>query len=130
MFEIKGLDELSQALKRSPEMLIKELQTAVDKCGDTILKRVQAKAPGRLKNGMEKKKPKNASGKILGQIQFKKGYGYGVPVELGHGLVYFGHPTNTHIKERPFLRESADESADEIESIITAAVDKVLKEFG
>lgn len=129
MLEIKGLDELNRALQAIPQKMLQELTKAVDKSGDVILKRASAKAPGRLKSGMELKKAVTSGGKISGTIQFKRGSVYGVFVELGHGLVAWGNPTDKHIPERPFLRPAADESADEVEKIIDAAVGQALKEF-
>ena len=130
MFEIKGLDKLSSALATMGEKAIPIIETAVDNSGNVVLKRAQQKAKGNLKNSMELKKAKNTSGQIYSQVAIKKGYAYAAPVELGHNLTAWGNKTNIHIKEQPFLRPAADESVDEVEKIVSDAMNKILDEFG
>lgn len=129
MFEVKGMDELQKMFSRMPDELESELESAVNEIGDVVLKKAQAKAKGSLKNGIELKRAKKNGGYISGQLSLKRGYGYGVPVELGHKLVAWGHKTDKHIKEQPYLRPAADESVDEAERIALAATDRILQRF-
>ena len=129
MFEIQGMTELQKLFEQMPDELQRELESAVDEMGDVVLKKAQAIAPGDLKNGIEKKTVTSKNGRISGYLTLKRGFGYGVPVELGHKLVAWGRKTDRHINERPYLRPAADESIDEAERIALAATDRILQRF-
>jgi hypothetical protein len=132
MYELQDSDKLRAAIeKMGSAAVISKFKTATTKAGNLVLGKIQSRAKGKLKNAYVLKESKAKSSFIIAsQIQIAKGYAYAVPCELGHGLVYYGHKTNTYIDERPTMRPAADESVSEVEEIIGAELDEVLKEFG
>jgi hypothetical protein len=126
MYEIQGIDELKRALENMGNKADAIINDAANRAGETVLKNIQQRAPGNLKNGLELKKAKYG----FCQVKLKKGFGYGVPVELGHRLFYYGHRTDTMIPERPYMRPGADASINDVEKIVADELDKILKEFG
>ena len=101
-------------------MLDKARRNVRDKAG-TLSRSLKIIKPG-------KKKAK--SGVIYARVTFGKDAAYGVPLELGHRLVYFGKKTYQHVNERPFLRPAADESKEDVADIMAAGMNKVLDEWG
>jgi len=135
---VEGFDELSRAFVRLGEEAIPHVSDAATHGADTILAKARASAAfidrsGDLRKSLKRNKPnkKNAyKYKIFAKVWFGKGGMHGVPVELGHKLVFMGNPTDKEVKERPFLRPAADESKDEVVDLITGAMNKALDEMG
>ena len=133
---IEGLDELIEAFMKLPEDAMKYVKAGSDKAGNVVLAKAQAKVPiktrnlkGKLKLGKAKKSDKYPY-RVFSKVTAAKGAAYMTPLELGHHLVFMGHDTDTDIAPRPFLRPAADESKDEVVSIITESLNKALDEMG
>lgn len=130
MFEIKGLDEIIYDLNMFDARGIIEASPFIDKGGDILLNKTREKVPvdtGTLKKSLFLKRTKTR--KIGYQNILTWGddvRAYAAPLELGHGLVYMGHPTLKFVKARPFLRPAADESKEKVYKTIYDGLDKAL----
>lgn len=141
-FEIEGLDELIKAFSALGADALYKLSEPSVEAAQIVCNRAKAKInddTGNLKNNIIVKKPGRSRNKQKYQIfakvtlkgsRYGSGGQYGVPLELGHRLYFFGKKTNTEVKERPFLRPAADESKDEVANIMAAGMNKVLDEWG
>ena len=94
MLKVEGLNELKKAFEKMPDELMNELESAVNDAGEVVKRNVEKHAPGNLKNGIEMKKATKKGGYISGQLKLKRGFAYGVPVELGHRLFAWGRRTS------------------------------------
>jgi hypothetical protein len=56
------------------------------------------------------------------------GVNYGHAVELGHDLA--NRKRGVRVKARPYLRPAADQSKEQVITIVTAAMNAALEEFG
>ena len=133
---IEGLDELIEAFMKLPEDAMQYVKDGSNEAGNVVLAKAQAKVPvktgnlkGKLKLGKAKKSSKNPY-QVFSKVTAGKGAAYMTPLELGHHLVFMGHDTDTDIEPRPFLRPAADESKDEVASIIAESLNKALDEMG
>jgi len=136
-FEIEGLEELIQAFQKLGEDAIFKLSEPSVKAAEIVLAKAKSKihnVSGELYRGLKVKKPGKQKNKkayrIFATVGFGKSAMHGVPLELGHKLVFFGKKTKEHIEEKPFLRPAADESKQEVGNIIAEAMNKILGEFG
>jgi hypothetical protein len=131
-FKVEGMDEFAKALARMQSKMRPMVKAGVDDAGDLLLAETKRKVPaksGKLKNSLFLKRTDTSS-----EINNVLTWGddvrkYAAPVELGHGLVAWGHKTGQTVQAKPFLRPAADEKQDEIFKTITNAVDKALEEF-
>ena len=134
--DIEGLEELIKSFAKLGEDAFDTLKPYSTQAAEVVLNRARGKIhdrTGNLARNLKVTKPskKNTkSGLIVAKVGFKKGGSYGVPLELGHRLWYFGKKTNRDIEARPFLRPAADESKEETANIITGGMNKILDEWG
>lgn len=136
-FKIEGLEELIKSFASLGEDAIYKLSEPSVRAANVVLEKARSKThdiSGDLDLNLKVTKPGKQKNKkayrIFAKVGFGKGAMYGVPLELGHRLVYFGKKTLKTVKERPFLRPAADESKDEVAQIMTDAMNKILNEWG
>lgn len=127
IFEVEGLDEIINDLNRFHGE--DEVKPYVDKAGDILLKKTREKVSvdtGTLKKSLflKRTKRRRAFQNILTWGDDVRAYA--APLELGHGLVYMGHPTLKYVKARPFLRPAADESKEIVYKTIFSGLIKAL----
>lgn len=125
MFEIEGLDEIIDDLNRFHGE--DEVKPYVDKAGDVLLNKTREKVPvdtGVLKASLflKRLKRRRAYQNLLTWGDDVRAYA--APLELGHGLVYMGHPTLKFVKAKPYLRPAADESEEIVYKTIFAGLIK------
>lgn len=132
---VEGLDELIKAFMKLGDEAMPYVKDGANEAGAHVLSKAKAKVSvrtGNLKNRLKLSKAK-ISGKypyrVSSKVTARKGAAYMVPLELGHRLVIKGKTAGA-VKERPFLRPAADESKDEVVSVISRSLDKALKEMG
>lgn len=132
---IDGIDELIKDLGKFGEAAKPYIIDAANKAGEIVKSKAIQKAPsntGKLKASIKLTKAKKGKAENM-NINSKVGVGdakYGIPLELGHKMVLFGRKTGLKVAERPFLRPAADESKEEVLSIVTSAMNKALEELG
>ena len=134
--KLEGLDDLIKDFSKLSEDAYEALRPSATEAAEIVLdkarRNVRDKA-GTLSRSLKIIKPgkkKAKSGVIYARVTFGKDAAYGVPLELGHRLVYFGKKTYQHVNERPFLRPAADESKEDVADIMAAGMNKVLDEWG
>ena len=133
--EIEGLDELVKLFDKFGDDAIPHIKAAADDAGDVILSKAKQKVPvkeGKLRDNLKLTKAKGTKSNpynITAKVGFSSKTAHGVPLELGHRLVYFGKQTDAKVEGKPFLRPAADESKNDVEQAITQALDKALKEL-
>jgi len=129
-FEIVGLDEIINDLNSFGLAGQKEVKPYVDKAGDILLNKTREKVPvntGALKSSLFLKRSMSKKGFIRNILTWGNDVrAYAAPLELGHELVYMGHPTNKFVKAKPFLRPAADESKEKVYQTITNGINKAL----
>jgi len=139
--EIEGLEELVEAFNKLGEDAVFKLGPASIEGANIIAEKAKTKVNNipdnkDLRNNIKVRKPGRKPKKkyqVFANVYLKGGRNggqYGVPLELGHKLVYMGYKTNTHVAERPFLRPAADESKDEVRDIIAKAMNEIIDEMG
>jgi len=135
--EVEGLEELMQAFTDLGENAIFKLSGPSVEAANVVLEKARSKihnVSGELDINLKVTKPgKNTSKKayrIFAKVGFGQGAQHGVPLELGHKLVYFGEKTSLKVTPRPFLRPAADESKEEVVDIIAEAMSKAIEEMG
>jgi HK97 gp10 family phage protein len=130
-FEIVGLDEIINDLNRFGAEAQAEVKPFVDEAGDILLDKTREKVPvntGALKKSLFLKRPRSKKGLIQNILTWGDDVRpYAAPLELGHGLVFMGHPTNKYVKARPFLRPAADESKETVYKTLYAGLNKALE---
>jgi len=132
---IDGLDELIDAFMKLPEESLVFLKNASNSAGDIVLNKSKQKAPvdtRNLQNSLKLVKAKKSSKypyRVFSKVTLGKGSAYAVPVELGHKLVKNGNVVGA-VNEKPFLRPAADESKNEVLSIVADAMNKALEQMG
>lgn len=136
-FEVEGLEELIKAFADLGTDAIYRLADPSVEAAELVLERARGKIredTGQLKAALKVTKPGKPRNKKAYRIFAKVGFGkqamYGVPLELGHRLWFFGKKTYKHVNERPFLRPAADESKEEVANIMAAGMNKILDEWG
>lgn len=139
-FEIEGLNELIKAFAELGADALYKLSEPSVEAAEIVCERAKAKVndvTGELKNNIIVKKPGRSRNKkryqIFAKVTLKGGQDggqHGVPLELGHRLVFFGKKTYKKVKEGPFLRPAADESKEDVANIMAKAMNKVLDEWG
>jgi hypothetical protein len=134
MFEIEGIDQIVYDLNVFGERGIIEVEPYVDKGGDILLKKTREKAPvgnypggGALKKSLFLKRTRTRKVGYKNILTWGDDVrAYAAPLELGHGLVYMGHPTLKFVKAKPYLRPAADESKEKVYQTITKGINKAL----
>ncbi len=133
--EIEGLDELIKLFNKFGDDALPHIKAAADNAGEIVLKKAKQKVPvkeGKLRDNLKLTKAKGTKSnplRITAKVGFTAKTAHGVPLELGHRLIYFGKDTGLKVEGKPFLRPAADESKNEVEQAITQAIDKALKEL-
>lgn len=154
--EVDGLEDLIRAVAKLPEEALKDVEGASIVSGDKILTDAKSLVPvsssgksyygkggykgkeewnhaaGNLRDHLKLKAPSNRRKNkyyISSSVGFDRGAAYGVPLELGHELWFFGRPTNRHVKERPFLRAAADRNKTYSITATEAAMNSALEKF-
>jgi len=130
---VEGLDELIKECKKLGDDAVPFIKKVSDKIGNKILDRARQLVPvdtGKLKNSLYLKKPTNKKLNIYSLVGIGKEALYGIPLELGHKLVFFGKKTGLKVKERPFLRPAADENKEYAVQEIANAMNEALNTFG
>lgn len=134
--KIEGLEELIKAFSALGEGAFEKLKPYSTQAAEIVLNRARSKIhdrTGNIKRSLKVTKPskKNTkSGLVVAKVGFGKGGAYGVPLELGHRLWFFGKKTNKDVAPRPFLRPAADGSKDETRDLIANGMNKILDEWG
>lgn len=134
--KIEGLEELIKAFSALGEDAFEQLKPYSTQAAEIVLNKARSKIHDRTGNlsrslKITKASKKNtASGLIVAKVGFGKSGAYGVPLELGHRLVFFGKKTNRDVEAKPFLRPAADESKEEVTGIMTNGMNKILGEWG
>lgn len=139
--EIEGLEELVEAFNNLPEDAVFKLGPATIEGASIISEKAKTKVNNipdnkDLRNNIKVRKPSKKPKKkyqIFANVYLKGGKNggqYGVPLELGHKLVYMGHKTNTNVTAKPFLRPAADESKDEVRNILAKAMNEIIDDMG
>ena len=141
--EIEGLDELVEAFNKLDVNTIYKLAPYTIEAAEIVAEKAKSKINNIPDNkdlrtkivvrkpGRDKKNHKRTQ--VFSKVTLKGGKDggqYGVPLELGHRLVYFGYKTYKHISPRPFLRPAADESADQVSEILIRGMTEILEEWG
>lgn len=135
-FALEGMDELIKAFSELGEDAFEALRPHATSAAELVSTRARARIhnrTGNLSRSLKISKPtrKNVKkGMVFASIKISKEGAYGVPLELGHRLFYFGRKTNRDVAPRPFLRPAADESHDEVRKIMADAMNKILDEWG
>ena len=136
-FKIEGLEELIESFSQLGEDAIFQLSEPSIRAAKLVCARATSKIhddTGNLGLSLTVKNPgkqKNKKAyKIFASVTFGKGAAYGVPLELGHRLVFHGKKTLSTVKEHPFLRPAADESKEEVANIMADAMNKILQDWG
>ena len=125
--DIKGLQKLFKEHKTiSNNEIAERAKTKINDIPDNkdLRSKIKVRKPGR--------KPKNKY-RVFANVYLqggKNGGQYGVPLELGHRLVYFGNKTYRHVAAKPFLRPAADESKDAVRDILARGMNEILEEMG
>ena len=144
---IDGLDELINAFEELPKESEKYMRKAANEAGNVVLLKAKSKvrvstdrisrdgstdemqhlrdALKLTRAGKSTKRPY----RFVATIGVKKGHSYYIPLELGHLLVVHGKTVGT-VQAYPFMRPAADESRDEVQNILTTALNRALNEFG
>lgn len=155
--EVEGLTALLKDMQRLPNEAAAELIPASVKCGNAIKELAVSRVPiskygkgyygigknkgktdwnhepGLLRKSIKVKKPTKAKVKksnITTTVGFDKGAAYGVPLELGHKIVFYGRAMGGRVKERPFLRSSADDKKQMVIDENIKAINETLNKFG
>lgn len=133
--EVHGLDELFEDLMNLGDDAIFQLSEPSIKAANVVLEAAKAKVSvdnGDLQRALKVTAPGRKRGhayQVFARVGFGKGASHGVALELGHKL-YSHNKEVGAVKERPFLRPAADESAEKVADIITNAINNILEEFG
>ena len=139
--EVEGLEELVKAFNALPDDAIFKLGPATIEGANLIAERAKTKINNipdnkDLRDKIKVRKPGRRPKKkyqIFANVYLqggKNGGQYGVPLELGHRLVYFGNKTYRHVAARPFMRPAADESKDKVRDILAKAMNEIIEEMG
>ena len=132
---ITGLDEILRDIDKFGEKAMSMIDPIVAEGGDILLQAAKEKVRvgkypggGALKKSVNVKKQKTKNKKIIYNITWGKDVqAYAAPLELGHGLVFMGHPTNKRVLAYPYLRPAADENKEKIYKILFAGLNKALE---
>jgi HK97 gp10 family phage protein len=134
--KFEGLEDLMKEFSKLGENAYEALRPSATEAGELVLERARGNIrdrTGTLSRSLKIIKPgkkKAKSGVIYARVTFGKDAAYGVPLELGHRLVYFRKKTYKRVEERPFLRPAADESKEDVAKIMAAGMNKILDEWG
>lgn len=137
-FKLEGINELIKAFADLPDEALEFVEKASYPAAEVVRTRakgylVNYNDTGALSDSLKVNKPsKRRKYKyvVFSKVWFGKGGAHGVPLELGHRLIYFGRKTNKDVAPRPFLRPAADQSHGEVISYITSAMNRALDEMG
>ena len=134
--KLEGLEDLIKDFSKLGEDAYEALRPSATEAAEIVLERARGNIrdrTGTLSKSLKVVKPgkkKAQSGVIYAKVTYGKDAYYGVPLELGHRLVYFGKKTYKKVNERPFLRPAADESKEEVANIMATGMNKILDEWG
>ena len=134
--KLEGLDDLIKEFSKLGEDANEALRPAAIEGAELVLGRVRGKIrdrSGTLNKSLKIVKPglkKARSGLVFAQVTYGKDAYYAKFVELGHRLTYFGKKTLQTVPEKPFMRPAADESKDEVRSIMANGMNRILDEWG
>ena len=135
--QVTGLKEMITAFQKTGDESIMKLSDASVDAAQMVARRAKTLAPtgdtGNLKKNIKVSKPGAKNKKkfqLFSKVYLAKGGRHGVPVELGHRLVYFGQPTTKFIKAHPFLRPAADTSKEQVANMMQKAIDESLRKWG
>lgn len=132
----EGMDELIKAFSALGEEAYEALRPSATEAAEVVLSKARSKITnrtGNLSRSLKIVKPgkkKAQSGIVFAKVTFGKDAAYGVPLELGHRLVYFGKKTLRDVPEKPFMRPAADESKEEVADILAKGMNEILEEWG
>ena len=136
---IEGLDELIKATREIADQAMPGLDLKSREAAERVLLRAQKLAPvktGLLRASLKVKKMNMSKHEhaVGYKVTFGTGTAYGVPVELGHRLVFKGRhakkASKQRVKPRPFLRPAADQLKDEVKRMLAKQMDLELKKWG
>lgn len=134
--KLEGLDDLIKEFSKLGENANEALRPSTIKGAELVLGRARGNIrdrTGTLSKSLKVVKPglkKAKSGVIFAKVTYGKDAYYAKFVELGHRLTYFGKKTIRNVPQKPFLRPAADESKEEVASIIASGMNKILDEWG
>lgn len=133
--KIEGLDALILKTEQIADKAMPAMGITSKAAAEMVMRRAQAKVrvdTGKLRSLLKvaAQKTKDPKTSVAYKVTFAKGGAYGIPLELGHDLMYMGHPTRTKVEARPFLRPAADESADEVVGMFIKAMNAELDKWG
>lgn len=134
--KFEGLEDLMKEFSKLGEDAYEALRPSATEAAEIVLERARRNIrdrTGTLSRSLKIIKPgkkKAKSGVVYARVTFGKDASYGVPLELGHRLVFMGKKTYKHVKERPFLRPAADESKEDVAKIMATGMNKILDEWG
>ena len=128
--EIEGLDDLVKQLGKLGDTAMPYIKKGADKAGEVVLKRTKDYVPvktGLLKKSLMLRKMGVRFGKhyLYHSVTHKGAYHIG-PLEYGHKMVLFGKRTNKMVEKRPFMRNAADDSKDEVVDIMIEAMNNAI----
>ena len=133
-FEIVGLDDIIRDLSNFGPEGQAEVKPYVDKAGDILLDKTREKVSvdtEALKKSLFLKRLRSKKGLIRNILTWGNDVRqYAAPLELGHGLVFMGHPTLKFVKAKPYLRPAADESKEAVYKTIFDGINKALDKLG
>jgi hypothetical protein len=132
---ITGLDEILRDLDTFCDKSMPMIDVVVADGGNVLLEATKGKVRvgkypggGALKKSLKVKKQRTKQKKIIYNITWGDDVkSYAAPLELGHGLVFMGHPTNKRVLAYPFLRPAADENKEKIYKMLFAGLNKALE---
>ena len=134
--DLVGDEELIAAFKELGEDAIYRLEQPSIQAANVILAKAKSIVPvaevngGDLKRSLKVYKPGKRNKKayqIIARVGFGKGAMHGVPLELGHRLFSHGEFAG-YVNQKPYLRPAADESKAAVASIMSEAMNEVIKE--
>jgi hypothetical protein len=132
---IDGLDDIIRDIDKFGEKAMSMIDPIVAEGGNILLQATKDKVHvgnypggGALEKSLNVKKQKSKQKRIVYNITWGKDVqAYAAPLELGHGLVFMGHPTNKRVPAYPYLRPAADENKEKIYKMLFAGLNKALE---
>ena len=128
---IVGLDDIIRDIEAFGDKATPLIDKIVEDGGNILLQAAKEKVhvdSGTLKKSLVLKKQKSKQKKVVYHITWGKDVqAYAAPLELGHGLVFMGHPTNKRVPAYPFLRPAADENKEKVYKMLFAGLNKALE---
>jgi HK97 gp10 family phage protein len=133
--KVEGFDHLLKAFADLGSDAMPYLKDAINAGAEKIADSARQKAParpgsGKLKASIKAKKAKESqkSGVTKAEVYFTEPYG--VPVELGHGIVTHKGKIVGHAEARPFMRPAFDEHKEEVFYGMIDGMNEALEKMG